>query len=377
MSKPRVVVAGLGDSGLLTAMHLARASAVGEVVGVSAKPALVSGQELGTRLARPDDWARDYWIAFDRFRGLDRVRTVHGSLTGLDVGTRTVRVAAADGTATAEPYDVLVVATGVTNGFWRRPDVQSPDEVGADLLTAHQRLAAAGSIAVVGGGAAAVSSALNVALAWPRTEVSLYFPGERALPAHHHRVWRQVQRRLADAGVRLHPGHRATVPDGFAGESITDEPITWSTGQSPTAVDAVVWAIGRVRPNTGWLPEELLDDDGFVRVDPHLRVPGASGVWSVGDVAATDPLRTSARNRADKLLARNIRADLAGTALKAYEPPRRRWGSVLGVQPDGLEVFAANGRAFRFPAWTIDSVLQPLIVRRGIYGGVRKPGSAG
>jgi hypothetical protein len=77
VTRRRVVVAGLGDSGLLTAMRLARRA---DVVGISAKPALVSGQELGLRLSRPEDWARDYWIAFDRFRGLDRVRTVHGSL---------------------------------------------------------------------------------------------------------------------------------------------------------------------------------------------------------------------------------------------------------------------------------------------------------
>lgn len=373
MSKPRVVVAGLGDSGLLTAVHLARASAIGEVVGVSAQQALVSGQELGARLARPDDWARDYWISFDRFRGLDRVRTRHGSLTGLDLEQRVVRVTDRDGTTSDDAYDVLVVATGVANGFWRRPEVRSHDEVGADLRAAHERLAASASVAVLGGGAAAVSSALNVALAWPATSVGLYFPGEHALPQHHHRVWRQVQRRLLDAGVELHPGHRAVVPDGFAGDAITDAPVAWSTGQPAVHADAVLWTIGRVRPNTDWLPAELLDEGGFVRVDPQLRVLGAPGVWAVGDVAATDPLRTSARNRADKLLAHNITAALAGRRLRSYEPPRRRWGSVLGAQPDGLQVFAANGRAFRFPAWTIDSVLQPLIVRRAIYGGVRTP----
>jgi apoptosis-inducing factor 2 len=374
VSKPRVVVAGLGDSGLLTAVHLARSSAVGEVVGISAKQALVSGQELGTRLARPDDWARDYWIGFERFRGLDRVRTVHGSLEGLDLGARTVQVTAADGTPSKEPYDVLVVATGVTNGFWRRPDVQTSEDVAAELAAAHDRLARATSIAVVGGGAAAVSSALNLALVHPDTRVDLYFPGERALPAHHHRVWVQVERRLVEAGVGLHPGHRAVVPEGDDPcAAITDAPVEWSTGQDPVTADAVLWAIGRVRPNTGWLPAEVLDEGGFVRVDPQLRVPGAPGVGAVGDVAATDPLRTSARNRADKLLARNILASLGDGRLRDYRPPRRRWGSVLGVQPDGLQVFAANGRAFRFPSWTIGSVLQPVIVRRGIYGGVRKP----
>ena len=52
MTRSRVVVAGMGDSGLLTAIHLFRHV---DVVGISAKPALVSGQELGMRLARPQD----------------------------------------------------------------------------------------------------------------------------------------------------------------------------------------------------------------------------------------------------------------------------------------------------------------------------------
>ncbi len=186
-------------------------------------------------------------------------------------------------------------------------------------------------------------------------------------------MWRTVEARLTALGVSLHPGHRAVVPDGFACDEITDEPVAWSTGQPPARAEAVVWAIGRVRPNTGWLPPALLDEHGFVRVDADLSVPGHPGVFALGDVAATDPLRTSARNRADKLLAANIRAHLAGRALRGYRPPRRRWGSVLGFQPDGLQVFTATGRAFRFPAWSIRTVLQPLIVRRGIYGGLRRP----
>jgi NADH dehydrogenase FAD-containing subunit len=185
-------------------------------------------------------------------------------------------------------------------------------------------------------------------------------------------VWATVERRLADRGVVLRPGHRAVVPDGFACDRITAEPVAWSTGQPASTADATVWAIGRVRPNTDWLPPELLDDHGFVRVDADLSVPGHPGLFAIGDVAATDPLRSSARNRADRLLAANIRASLAGKPLTAFEAPRGRWGSVLGVQPNGLEVFAPNGKAFRFPAWSIDSVLQPWIVRRGIYGGVRR-----
>ncbi|TPG25532.1 FAD-dependent oxidoreductase [Mycolicibacterium hodleri] len=364
----RVVIAGLGDSGILTAIRLSRDT---DVVGISAKPALVSGQELGIRLSRPEDWARDYCIGFDRFRGLDGVRTVHGRLAGVDLDARTVSVEHDDGTSHDEHYDTLVISTGVANGFWRRPTLQSAADVDGDLRAAHDRLAQADSVIVVGGGAAAISSAANLAGTWPAKRVDLYYPGERALPSHHPRIWGRIRRRLLDLGVGLHAGHRAVVPDGFACDEISTDPVRWSTGQDPASADAVLWAIGRVTPNTGWLPSELLDDSGFVRVTPDLRVPGYPGVFAVGDVAATDPLRSSARNRADGLLAHNIRAEFDGKPLRSYRAPTRRWGSVLGAQPDGLEVFAPNGRAFRFPAWSIDRILQPLIVRKGIYKGVR------
>jgi NADH dehydrogenase FAD-containing subunit len=369
MDSRRVVIAGLGDSGVLTAIRLARHA---EVVGISAKPALVSGQELGWRLSRPHDWARANWIPFDRFRGLDRVRTVHGSLSGLDLDARAVLIRHDDGSISAEKYDALVISTGVTNGFWRQPTFQSADDIGAELRAAHARLAQAGSVIVVGGGAAAISSAANLARAWPDKRVDLYFPNERALVGHHPRTWEQVQRRLVGTGVVLHPGHRAVIPHGFACDRITSEPVRWSTGQPPASADAVLWATGRVRPNTDWLPSELLDEHGFVRVTRELRVPGHAGVFAVGDVAATDPLRSSARNRADGLLANNIRAEFAGRPMRSYRPPKRRWGSVLGPQRDGLEVFAPNGRAFTFPSWSFDRVLMPLIVRWGIYRGVRE-----
>ena len=88
------------------------------------------------RLARPDEWAREYLVGFDRYRKLDGVRTVHGTLTELSLADRVVGVRLPDGTTRAEPYDVLVIATGVTNGFWRRPDLQSDEEVDAALRAA-------------------------------------------------------------------------------------------------------------------------------------------------------------------------------------------------------------------------------------------------
>jgi NADH dehydrogenase FAD-containing subunit len=363
--RPRVVIAGLGDTGLLTAIQLARHA---DVVGISTKPGLVSGQELGLRLARPHDWKRSYWVGFDRFRQLDSMQVIHGSVTGLDADERAVQVRAADGSSRDEPYDVFVISTGVANGFWRTPVVQDDDEIAHGLGTAHAQLASAGSVMVLGGGAAAVSSAWNVATTWPDKRVDLYFPGADALPHHHPRVWRTLRRRFEERGVGLHGGHRAVVPDGFRGDQITRDPVAWSTGQPASSADAVLWAIGRVNPNTDWVPKELLDSDGFVVVDEYLRVPGVAGVYAVGDVAATDPLRTSARARADRLLARNIRADLGHGAPKRFRPLPRRRGSVVGVQDNRLEVFSPSGGAWTIPAW---DQLWPWLVARSIYKGIR------
>ncbi len=368
MTRPRVVIAGLGDSGVLTAIRLARSA---DVVGISANPALVSGQELGVRLARPAEWARDYLVPFDRYRALDPIRTVQARLTGVDLAGRVVHAERSDGTSVVEPYDVLVISTGVSNGFWRRPQLRSQADAAAAVTADHDRLSAAGSVMVIGGGAAAVSVAANAAARWPGKRVDLYYPGERPLLEHHPKTWEHLRRRMIRLGVGLHPGHRAVLPDGFAADEITSNPVVWSTGQPPAHADAVVWAIGRAVPNTDWLPPELLDDGGFVTVTPELRVPGHRGVFAIGDVAATDPLRSSARNRADAILAHNIRAEAAGRPLRSYRAPRRRWGSVIGTQSDGVEVFAPNGRPYRIPRRAVDRILMPVIVRRAIYRGIR------
>lgn len=367
MSRKRVVIAGLGDTGVLTAVRLARRF---EVVGISTQPGLVSGQELGVRITRPTEWARDYWTSFDRFRSLDRVRTVQARITGLDIEAREIRGEGFDGSPLTEHYDALVISTGVTNGFWRQPALRSAEAVGANLSDIHHRMAKAHKVIVVGGGAAAVSAAVNIATQWPEKNVDIYFPHQRALLTHHQRVWIALHRRMIELGVGIHPGHRADT--GGEIDGLTGGPVRWSTGQPPASADVVLWAIGRVLPNTDWVPPELLDEKGFVRVDSDLTVPGRDGIFSIGDVAATDPLRSSARNRADGLLAHNIRAHFDGGALKPYRPAKRRWGSVIGVQKDGLEVFTPAGRSIRFPAWSIDRILQPWIVKRGIYGGVRR-----
>ncbi len=358
----------MGDVGVLTAMHLARHV---DVVGVATTPGLVSGQELGLRLSDPGRWARDYWVDYRRYRRLDEVEIVRGRVTGIDGDTRTATITTDDSGDTTRSWDALVIATGVTNGFWRSPDVVDAAAVADGLRTQHDALRSAGRVAVIGGGAAAVAAAAGIAARLPDARVDLYFPGERPLRDHHPRTQATVQRRLGRLGVALHAGHRARVPAGAERADVGPGVVEWTTGQHGVSADAIVWAIGRATPHTDWLPARVLDEHGFVRVDENLRVSGLPRTFAVGDVAATDPLRGSARNRADRLVAHNVGAELSRRRLRRYRPRATRWGSVLGPQATGLEVFTPTGIGVRIPRPVVDRVLRPWIVDRGIYGGVR------
>lgn len=365
--RTRVVVAGLGDTGLVAAVRLARYHRHLDLVGISTKSAWLSGRDVGLRLARPESWAAQYNIAFSRFPALDRARLVHGTLTGLDEGARAVTVRSAEGATTREPYDVLLIATGVRNDVWRRPNLQDQTDIDENLQAMHLRVAAAESIAIVGGGPAAMGSAAQLAETFPQKQVSVYFPGDRGLTRHHPRVWDLVRPRLERLGIHLHSHHRAETPPDMAPAA---GPVRFTTGQPPAEAALVLWAIGRIRPNTEWLPSGSLDAKGFVRVEADLSVPGHNGIWAVGDVAASDPLRATARNSGAQLAARNIVASLRGKSTRAWRPPSYAQGSVLGPLHDGLQVFLASGGHFRYSLRLHDAIERHLVSRL-YYRGIR------
>lgn len=363
-----VLVVGMGDTGTLVATRLSRRH---DVVGISTTPCFVSGQELGYRLARPDDWRRDYqheWVSYRRLRGAD---VVHGEVESLDLDGRTASVRTAAGDQTVIAWRAVVLATGTTNGFWRTAEVRPRKLVDERVDAAAAAVADAGTVAVVGGGPSGVNVASQIADAHPDVVVSLHHSGTLPLPTYHPKVRADVVRRLERQGVARHPGRRAELPDDLA--TLGPGTVSFTTGQPDVTADLVVWTVGRVTPNTAFLPLEVLDDDGFVRVDRSLRVVGHEDVFAVGDVAATDPLRSSARNFAHRLVAANVQVVLTGRGrFRTYRAPRHRWGSILGLQSDGYRIHTARGLAVPLRPWFTRHVLFPVLTHRLLYGGIRR-----
>ena len=368
----RVVIIGMGDTGLLCAIRL---SQYADVTCISTKACMVSGQELGLRLARPSAWLPVSLLDFNRYRKLDGVKIVHGKASKVEPDSSTVHVIGAEGETRQLAYDVLLIASGVSNGFWRSDKVETRSGILDAIQAQADQVASAQALAVIGGGPSSVSTASNMKRHYPEKDVHLFFSREQVLPGSHAKTRADAMERLKRDGVVLHPDHRAKVEDGFNGDTLTSGTIQWQTGQEPFNADLVVWAIGRVKPHSGFLPSEMLDNHGFVKVDAFLRVEGQENIFAVGDVAATDMHRSSARNQGYETASKNIRKVLKGNPEKMQRfkaPPEHRWGSIFGVQREGLRVYTPSGRGITIGPWLTTWLIFKFITAEIIYKGIRK-----
>ena len=237
------------------------------------------------------------------------------------------------------------------------------------------QISAIRTLAVIGGGPSSVSTASNIKRHYPEKEVHLFFSRDRVLPGYHPNTRADVEARLERDGVVLHANHRAEVAPEFNADVLGRGPVHWQTGQKPFAADAVVWAIGKVQPHTHFLPAQMLDNHGFVKVDAFLRVEGHENIFAVGDVAATDKHRSSARNQGYETVSKNILKVLQGTpeALKRFKPPpEHRWGSIFGVQREGMRVYTPGSRGITIGPWLTTWLIFKFITAEIIFKGIRK-----
>ncbi len=286
--------------------------------------------------------------ALARFAG---ARLVHAEVTGLDPHAGRVRLR--DGRQLR--YDLLSLNLGAT------PDLSTPGAAAhalpvkpIDRFFAHwqsllQRLQGAPAglrLAVVGGGAAGVElllaarQRLRRELPGRRVAWTLFSRARRLLPGHGRRAGSILAGILRKRGVRLRLG--CAVHSVEAGR-LLDQTGCWH------AFDALLWVTGAVP--AGWLRRTglALDPKGFIEVDTELRSTSHPAVFAAGDVAT---LRGAPRPRAGVFavrmggpLAENLRAVIAGTALRPYRQ-QRRFLSLLGTA-DGQALASWGGWSYR------------------------------
>ncbi len=375
----RVVVLGGGFAGAYAAQELLRRARTGEI-----ELTLVDRQnyfvfhpllvEAGTGSLHP----RHAVVGIRAFTGRGG-RFLMAEVEGVDLDARTALLRVPlTGERLTLAYDQLVVALGSVT---RRPSVPGLAEHAfelkrlADAVALRDRmvrlLEAAEActepeerrrllhLVVVGASytGAEVAGEFEVFLreatrSFPSIEpgecrVSLVELGERILPTLDPSLSRFAEEKLQKRGVALHLRESIEVltPHGprlASGATLDAATTIWCAGIAPSPL------LGRLG-----LPR---DERGFLETTPELAVPGAEGVWGVGDCAVNPdpsgqayPATAQHAVREGRHVARNILARLRGEP----ETPLRftALGSLaaLGCRSGVARVFGV--RIAGLPAW--------------------------
>jgi NADH dehydrogenase FAD-containing subunit len=219
------------------------------------------------------------------------IEWVHGRATGLDV--RRNEVTLGDGSVVAG--DVIAFDVGsMTPGTTEESIVAKPlHRITRFAAQVDQMIASDGnhSLAIVGGGAAGVEVALNVAQrirrigADMRIRIVLHEANDRLLHMFPKSLSKDALRLLVDAGVKVEIGSRPVVAGGNVLKSAMGE----------HEHDTILWATGTKGPDFFKEGGLLTDTRGFVHTDKQLRVLGRADIFASGDSALVKGYENLAR----------------------------------------------------------------------------------
>ena len=320
---PTVVVIGGGYAGVNVAKAL---DDVAEVVLVEPKDAFQHNVAALRALADPA-WLPQIFLPYGRL--LARGRVVADRAVKVEPG----QVTLASGEQLAADY--IVLATGSTYPFPAKSDHPVTADAHEQYRAAHEALAAAGRVLLIGAGAVGVELAGEIKAAWPGKQVTLLDAAEDILGARFRPDLKaELRRQLDGLGVEvLVSSPLRQLPPVTAGE-LGEFTVVTEAGREITA-DLWFRCYG-VSPVSDYLAGELAvarGADGFVAVTPYLQVTGQERVFALGDVADADHKMAGIAGRQAQLVAANIKALISGGELTAYAPAAP--SIVVPVGPDG------------------------------------------
>jgi NADH:ubiquinone reductase (non-electrogenic) len=298
--RARIVVVGGGFGGLFTAMGLAGA---GAVTLVGSEDHFLHSPMLYEYLSGEVE----AWHIAPHYKELldERVRFIHGAVTGVDFDAREVEVA---GRVRRLPYDYLVLSVGAITNFWgiegadkyampfrkirhaddlRQRMIEALDRIQPDA--APQDAQRAATFVVVGAGASGVELSTKMAdlltdafrrrglRGEPR--VVVVEMGKEVVPGMDAGLRALVEKELHEKRVELHTETRVVrvLPRGVV--------IEHGGEQRELEASGVVWTAGvRMNPLVEKLAVER-NKRGQIVVEPSLQVRGREGVFALGDIA--------------------------------------------------------------------------------------------
>ncbi|RAL03198.1 NAD(P)/FAD-dependent oxidoreductase [Aspergillus ibericus CBS 121593] len=269
------------------------------------------------------------WLQWDQIPELKRggVSVVRGKAIKADPEAKTLVYLSGEPGELQQrslDYDYLVVATGLRRPWPTVPMATTKAEFSAQAARYIEHLQSRNSIAVIGGGAVGIEMAAEIKHQYPLKDVTLIHSRSSLLSSEPVSMeFRDTVHKVVQSGgvnVLLNNRVLNVTSDGNSSKTITLE-----SGGSLSA-DEVIWATSSAAPITEFLPNEALDQEGFVNVLPTTQfqptIPNSAAHFAVGDVISTPGIRLApGAIRMGKITATNIAQMLVACEDSASDTP--------------------------------------------------------
>ena len=300
--RPAVVVVGGGYGGVAVAKALDETA---DVVLVEPKDAFMHNIAALRALVDPS-WLPRIFFPYQHL--LTRGRVVRDRAVLVEPH----RVVTASGQELAADY--VVLATGSRYPFPAKTDLVDTQLTHEQIRRAHQALARAGRVLLVGAGPVGIELAGEIRHVWPDKSIVLLDTANEILGGPFKPELRdELRSQLDEFGIEVILGSPIhALPPTEAGEAGT---FTVTT-EAGTEITADIWfrCFG-VTPNSDFLGEELRParrPDGFIEVGPTLQVVGQTSVFALGDLSTADAKMAGFAGRQAATVTENIIALSSG-----------------------------------------------------------------
>ncbi len=269
------------------------------------------------RAVTDPDWIGRLFLPYSRL--LARGRVIRDRAVRVDAGSVTL------GSGEQIEADYIILATGSRYPFPAKLDLDETLAASAKLRAAHQALASAGHVLLLGAGPVGLELAGEIKAAWPEKSVTIVDPARDILSGAYPDEFRaelhgQLSRTRRDPDPRHITGRRTPCPGPAVAQTFT------ATTQNGTAIAADIWfRCYGVEPVTDYLAADLQaarQADGHLRVTDQLWLPGQPAVFAIGDITAIPEAKKAQAAAAHaQVVAANISSLIRGERDQAsYQP---------------------------------------------------------
>jgi NADH dehydrogenase FAD-containing subunit len=272
----------------------------------------------------------------------DSFEFIAGTATGIDTASKSVAVTPNAGNAKTVTYDYLVIASGSTtaasNGSLTGSLIpfkpSNHDDIQDVIEASQQQISGAKEIVIGGAGPIGVEVAGEIAEAAEQrgnnVSITLVSATDRVLSMLKPSASASAEKLLKQKKIKVLNSTRVSGVEVSGEGSSKAWTVSLSNGEKISA-DLYIPTTGAL-PNNSFIPADLLDQDGWVKVDKELRVSSVEGIYAAGDITNNSMRLSFKAMEQAKVASNNLKADITGKGdRKSYDQGE----SVMMVVPVG------------------------------------------